>query len=299
MRRWLNGAFRRRENEPFAILRLGLGLACFLEFLTFAPRVLEDFSSLGYYPWSARGEFGPDPGPLYLLGLSDEPAWVLLCYIGLLVTAALFALGWRTRWTGPLLWLLQLSFIDRNVYVMTGAPILSTQLLLIVMWFDLGGPPGLKNSVRQPGPPAWAGWLLYLQMSICYFKSGFYKAMGKAWMDGDAVKLMLANPDWRRLNFDGWLAQSWVLRGVEAFTHLTAAWELLFPLLLLNPKTRKAALALGILIHTGQFFTVSTASFPLLLLATYPCLLGDGDYAALRSALGARLPSRFRSKRQE
>lgn len=291
MRDLLTRIFKPREREPFRILRVGIGLACLVDFLPFAPRVIEDFSNDGYYPQSTWGIFGPSPGPPYLLGLSDQPGWVLLCYGALLMIAGLFTVGWRTRWSGPLLWLLQLSFVNRNIYVMAASPILSIQLLLIVMWFDLG----MKSEGGQ-GPPAWAGWLLTLQMSVCYFKSGLYKAMGKAWMQGDAINLMLSNPTWRRLNLDSWLDNRSIVVIVDMLTRLTVAWEVFFPLLILNRRTRLLALGLGVIIHTGQFMTVSTASFPILLLATYPCLLGDDDYDFLKRTFSSKIPRRFRTR---
>ena len=285
MRRLLQSLWSSRLSEPFALLRAGLGLATFLEFLAYAPHVLEYFSDQGLFPQSDMAGLGPSPGPLYLLAFSDAPAWVISCYVALLLSSLLFAAGVRTRISGPLLWLLELSFVNRNVWAVSGVPILSIQLLLIVMWFDLGGAFGLEPRRGSEGPPRWAGILLYLQIAVLYLKSGFYKLMGKAWVEGDALKLMLANPDWRRFDYDPLLAHDWFLRICQALDLLTLAWELAFVFLLLHRKTRLLALLLGLLIHSSQFLTVSTGAFPLLVLATYPCLLGDADYLALKGRL--------------
>lgn len=293
MRRFLQSLWTSRLSEPFALLRAGLGLATFFEFLAYAPHLLEYFSDQGLFPQGDMANLGPSPGPLYLLAFSDSPGWVIACYVALLLSSLLLAAGIRTRIFGPLLWFLQMSFVDRNAWAVSGVPILSSQLLLVVMWFDLGGALGPESGHAKEGPPRWAGLLIDLQMAVLYFKSGFYKLMGKAWVEGNALKLMLANPDWRRFNYDSLLAHDWVLKICQVMDWATVAWELMFPLLLLRRETRMLALLLGLFIHFGQFLTVSTGAFPLLLLSVYPCLLGDREYLGLKGRL-ARL---FRSRK--
>lgn len=274
--------FSPRNAEPFAILRIGIGLAVFFEFICFAPYVLLFFSGEGFLPLTILSSLGPGPGPAYLLAVSDQPAWTTFCYIALLVTALAYAAGYHTRWTGPLLWLLQLSFINRNVYTMSAAPILNIQLLLIVLWVDTGRTWSWKKPSTQATIPSWVGHLITFQMAILYWKSGFYKAMGKAWVEGDALKFILASPNWRRWNYNWFLEQDWFLRLCEAATTITWTWELAFPLMLLNRWSRNLALAIGLILHGSQFFVVSTGSFPLLLLSIYPCLLYEKDFQRLK-----------------
>lgn len=285
MRRFFQSLWTSRLAEPFAFLRAGLGLATFLEFLAYAPHLLEYFSDQGLFPQGDMANLGPSPGPLYLMAFSDSPGWVISCYVTLLLSSLLFAVGIRTRLFGPLLWFLQMSFVNRNAWAVSGVPILSNQLLLIVVWFDLGGALGPESRHTKEGPPRWAGLLIDLQMAVLYFKSGFYKLMGKAWVGGDALKFMLANPDWRRFDYDPLLAHDWVLKICQVMDWVTVAWELTFPLLLLCRRTRVVALLLGLFIHSGQFLTVSTGAFPLLLLSVYPCLLGDQEYLGLKDRL--------------
>ena len=176
MKARLNWLFADVDLYALALIRILVGLSTLLCFLSFAPYVGFYFSDSGFLPIKVLRELGPLPG-LSLLLLSGSSKWVTACYLALLTTSALFTIGVRTRVTGPLLWLLTLSFVNRNVFVFSGVPLLIVQYLLILFFCDSGRVLAWKTPKRlddgpATGPYGWVFFLLRLQLRVVYFKSG-------------------------------------------------------------------------------------------------------------------------------
>lgn len=265
-----------QEHDLYVLagMRIVVGISAFFYFLSFAPQVLFYFSDEGFLSLEQLEQLGPLPGGVSLLYLSGDPIWVLTCYLGLLLTALAYALGWRVVVTGPLLWLLVLSFLNKNVYVFSGVALLLVQLLIVLMFADTGRVLSRWAGVRLEdgpvsGPCAWAFYLIRLQLCVVYFKSGFYKLMGDHWVGGTALSLVLSNPDWRRFDYSWFLGQEWFCLMLSVVTRVVVFWELLFPVLVLWRPTRYLALGLGLGIHFFHILSIEVGMFVPLMLGCY------------------------------
>ena len=278
-RAW-DSLWQEKDLYVLAVMRIVVGFSAFVYFLSFAPQVVFYFSGEGFLPLEQLGRLGPRPGPVSLLYLSENSLWVLVCYLALLITSLLYALGWRVVLTGPLLWLLVISFVNRNVYVFSGVALFIVQLLLVLMFADTGRVLSRGSAIRledgpASGPCAWVFYLIRLQLCIAYFKSGFYKLMGDHWLDGGALSLVLSNPDWRRFDYSWFLGQEWFCLMLSLVTRVVVFWELLFPVLILWRPTRYMALSLGLVIHFFHFLSIEVGMFVPLMLVCYLAFLPE------------------------
>ena len=286
-----------KDLYVLAVMRIVVGLSAFFCFLSFAPHVLFYFAEGGFLPLQQLDRLGPRPGSISLLYLSEAEGWVIALYIALLLTSWLYALGWKAQLTGPLLWLLVISFVNKNVYVFSGVALFIVQLLLILMFADTARVLTKWSTLRlEDGPArgqtAWVFYLVRLQLCVAYFKSGFYKLMGDSWLDGTALSLVLSNPDWRRFDYSWFLGQEWFCVMLAMVTRVVVFWEVLFPLLVLWRPTRFLALALGLVVHFFHMVSIEVGMFVPLMLVCYLAFLPDDTVRKgllyLRSAFSRR-----------
>src|SRR5262249_41713597 len=115
--------------------------------------------------------------------------------------ALAFALGYRTRVAGPLLWAFVMSLQIRNLHICDGGDAVLCALLFWSMFTDMGAAFSLDVRLGRRPAQAWvpaAGLrFLQLQVALIYLVTFFAKS-GPTWHDGTAVYRALVNSDWQR-----------------------------------------------------------------------------------------------------
>ena len=264
--------FSEEDPRPYAVLRIVVGCMAFLSIVSFTPHLDFFFSDQGFYPLETMGQFQRRHYPISLFYLSGKPVWVYTVFFFSLAVSVAFAVGWKTRFMGPLLWICLASYVHRNIFVMDGSFVLLLQIMIVFMWVDSSAVWSLDARHRKGEPPridSWVGFCLRFQLCVIYFASGFYKMMGADWVKGDAIPYVLANPLWRRYDFDALLQIDFVLVPLHFITMIVIYWELFFPLLVLHRYTRWAALLFGLFLHGSQWLTINTAFFSPILVTLY------------------------------
>lgn len=273
MKDWLEKLlFRPDDPRPYALIRIVLGVVCFLNFLFYLPYAELFYSDSGFYPRESLPLFQNDVYPVSLLYLSGSTVWVWLVSIASLMVSLLFAVGIKVRFTGPLLWLCLASFVHRNVFVADGSFTLLLQIMIIMMLCDSGAIWSWDSKHSEEAQPiiySWVGFALRFQLGLIYIMSGIYKLMGAEWVSGEAMLHVLAQPAWRRFDMSWLLSFEWVVGALMLIGVIVPWWELLFPLMALNQWTRWFALGFGVFLHGSQFFTINTALFVPILLSLY------------------------------
>lgn len=300
MSRLYNILFRPVDLYCLALLRIILGAGTFLYFIAFAPYVLLFYGESGFLSLETSPLAGFHLLNFSILFLSDSAPWVIFCYTLLLATSLLYTLGIGVRLSGPLLWLLILSFVNRNSLITTGVPLLVIQLLVILMFAHTGQVLTAKRREKigsEPvlGPDAWALYLVRLELCIVYFQSGMYKLLGEAWLEGTALSIVLANPEWRRFDFSWFLDQGWFYQMLLYTSTLVALWEFFFPLLVVFRKTRYITLGFGVLLHSAHLATIETGTFVPILFGCYLAFLPNDSVRKgmywLQGRIGTNNPS--------
>ena len=269
--RWLTDPV---SAERAAALRIAVGLVLLFDILVL---YLPNLTSL-YGP----GGFGD---PAVLAPVFESPSWrwsllqVLPATWGPPALLAVWAasavallVGYRPRLAAAIAWVLAVSFVQGNSYLHNGGDQLKLVLLFMLAFLPSDGRwavrqhPLARNAAGPVLVQAWPLRLLLVQLALMYFMNGYYKAMGPQWRDGSVMFFVANNPTWAHVSPNYlplpdavWRASAWV----------TMWWELLFPLLVTLPLTRKATLWVGVVFHLGTLVHLEVGLFPLWALCYY------------------------------
>lgn len=285
MKRLEEDLFGEPPETVYALLRIVLGIAAFLMLVNSWSEMLELYSNQGYFTLEARQTVGRDGG-FSLLAWNDSPGAVKVLYAMAMLLALAFALGMLTPISGWGLFLAWISISNRNTASAAGDELLVGMILFPLLFAPTARVLSLDRKLRGPGKK-WGNRiplrLLQFQLCVAYFFSGFYKAMGDEWLDGSATLVALMYPAVRRFPLEFWL-HPWPVFFLKLFTWAVILWELLFPVLVLHPFTRRLALGFGVALHGGQFLMIDTGAFAPLMVSLYLCFL-DSDAIAGRLGL--------------
>ncbi len=232
--------------------------------------------------------------------------------VALLLVAVLVAVGWRARWTVPLLVLGWTGLTAINPLLADQGDNISRILLVYLCFADTsarwsldarrrgsgaGLPASALSASARPRPtrtrPARtqvrnlvhnaAVLAVGAQICLAYVLSGLFKLQGTEWREGTAVYYPLMLPQFRPwppladlVAGSGWL--------VAAVTWGTLALQLTFPLLLLQRHLRVAGVAVALAMHAGIAVIMGLPFFSLFMMA--------GDCVFLRDVTVERWTAR-------
>lgn len=203
-----------------------------------------------------------------------SPASLWTCHVAALVILAAFTVGWWTRATSVLAFLITVSYAHRALGTLFGLDQINGMLALYLMI----GPSGDAFSVdawsrsrrlRGPSPVVRrvganiAIRLIQLHMCVIYLFAGLGKLLGETWWTGTALWGALANYEYQTLDMT-WLAAHplWV----NGMTQLTLAWEISYTALVWPRTIRPVVLALAIPVHLGIAVCMGMITFGLAML---------------------------------
>ena len=230
--------------------------------------------------------------------------------LALLAVAVLVTLGWRARWTVPLLLVGWTGLSGINPLIADQGDNISRILLIYLCLADTsarwsldarhrgraagvtapaGAPSGPRTGVQVRNLLHNAAVLAVgAQICLTYVLSGLFKLEGAEWRDGSAAYYPLLLPQFRPwppladlLAGSGWL--------VTAVTWGTLALQLTFPLLLLQRHLRMVGVAGALTMHAGIAVVMGLPFFSLFMMA--------GDCVFLRDATVSSWAARRRTRR--
>jgi hypothetical protein len=286
VRPWLPGALGRWawltapvRAERLAALRIGVGLVLLLDILATHLPYLRDYYGPGsladpdvfasrfaapFWHWSVLRWLPDTWGPPAALAV-----WA--------VAALALTVGFYPRSAAAVAWALSLSFYNSNYYLHNSGDRLRHTLLFFLMLCPCGAVWSMKAALASQRSPRgetgpvyvypWPVRLLFVQLVLTYFFNGVYKLLGPEWRDGTVLHYVLSDAGWARWSFP---LPLWLTRGAAWFV---MGWELSFPLLVLRPATRVAALSVGAAFHVISGLNLELGLFPLYALCFYIPLL--------------------------
>jgi hypothetical protein len=166
-----------------------------------------------------------------------------------------------------------------NDLPMSAAHQVLRSLLFCLIWADCGrvwsidawrSRRGGRPLDAPIGVPIWPLRLVQIQVAAVYLVTGLWKLNNVMWRDGSAVHYVLQNPQFRR--FALLSSPTWDVWTTLA-TYVTLAWELGFALLVFHPRTRRWALASGVVMHLGMWALLELGPFSLMMVASYAAFL--------------------------
>ena len=259
--------------ERVAALRIVTALVLLLDlFLGYLPHFHTLFSpdALGgrdlfagkfrgdHFYWSVLRWLPDEWGPQAVFAV-----WVASA-VGLLV-------GWRPLVCGLVAWACAVSVWNIAPGPHNGGDRLRHTLLLMVAASCSGAVWGVC-SVRRGGDtrpvlvPGWPVKVLFVQLAVLYFFSGYYKLLSPLWRNGYVMYWSSHDLYWSLYPAQAARLPDWLHR---LSAQVTLAWELGFPLLAALRRTRAATLVLGVGFHLGTLFTLEVGFFALYSVACY------------------------------
>lgn len=269
--------------ELLALLRIGLAIALLLDiFGTILPDADRLFGGGSYGEPSLFAWMFENPRMHWSLleGVSDHAAIRLALWVWATATLCLLV-GWNTRVSAVLVWVLSVSFTNLNLYAINAGDHIRGMLLLYLMLVPCGAVWSVDarqrrrlvgSAPREVRVHPWALRLMLLQLALMYCASGICKMTGEDWTSGSSLYYVMRDTSLTRISADQF-ALPYIVTRLMTWTVL--AWEVAFPLLIAVRRTRGIALWMGAAFHLGIFVTLEIGCFPLYLLALYVPLLAE------------------------
>ncbi len=216
----------------------------------------------------------------------------------------LFTLGLCTRVTSILSLLVVISFAHRVPQATFGLDQINAMLTLYLaigpsgqaLSLDrliAGRRKGRGQALSWPAPSAGANLALRLinvHMCVIYFFAGISKLQGESWWTGEAMWRAFSNLEYQSIDMT-WLAwHPWLLNLV---THVSVLWEVLFCVLIWQPRLRPLMLAGAVVLHVGIGACLGMWTFGLIMLVGCASFLPD---QAVRDLVEALSPGRSRPR---
>ena len=222
-----------------------------------------------------------------------------------------FALGWKTRWSTTVLFVLESSLLNRSLPAMNGEDVAFRMLLFWGLFAPLGQSLSLDSYLRKRRgqwhrrelPVIWAMRAMQVNFALIYAISLPYKLVDDlSWWNGDALYYVIANDMWRRwpwpevfYGFGGALS--------KVLTYGTLLAETGFVLLVWFSRPRLYILAAVAALHVGiaillqgaTFFTLTMVS-GLWLFVPAETARGWGNWLALHYRKGVSKIRRYYTK---
>lgn len=305
LRKHVNGclkAWHRFWFEPADPLMLGIirllgGWMLFYNLAVWTMDLEAFFGDNGLQPLSAvKALYVNRPIFSFWLWTGDDYLWPM--HIACLLISGMFCLGFATRVTSILSFLITISYSQRVpianfgfdqilgmlcLYLSIGpsGAAVSVDSLIRQWWL---GRKGLVDTPRKFASARVAMRLIQLHLCAIYFWAGFAKLKGPSWWTGEAMWRVIANEEYQTMDLT-WMA--WVPWLPFLIAHVTIAWEVFFIVLVWNPKFRPLMLFMGVLMHVGIGAFLGMWTFGLIMAFAY-LAFSDPDLWRYRANLLVR-----------
>jgi Vitamin K-dependent gamma-carboxylase len=287
--KWDKFWLRLIDPRQYAALRIAFGGLSFIYFLGLLPYVETQFSSAGWL-----GEFrqiaNQNGGSWSLFFIPMGKNANLLAYaivvLGML-SAFLMTIGWQSCVMSCITWLVWVSLWNWNPLLLDGDDAVLKVMCFYLMLSPCGNAWSIDANFHKKTQQVviWPLRLMQLQIALLYFVSGWVKFHSQEWLDGTVLQYVLIHPHYSR--WDGWpiLGNPLISTLLSGLAWFIRWWELLFPVLLLNPYTRKLTLFIGILFHVGLLLTMNLRWFAVIMPALYLALLPNSCFQQFEKRL--------------
>jgi hypothetical protein len=286
--------------ERLAALRIGVAGVLLLDLLTtYLPHARDFFGggslgAPGVFPWVGTA---PNWNWSLLRGVEDQRVILAAIVVWCVATFALLV-GYRTRLSAVLTWVLSSSFAGLNPNLDNAGDIVRGIVLFYLMLCPCGAVWSLDHRLRtrrEVTPPRvfvypWVLRLLFIQMTLIYFCNGLYKVMGHEWRSGESLYYVLGDLTLARWSYAQVAIPFWVTR---LLSWAVMDWEVSFPLLMGLPwlgrrycprfervlrRVRVIALWFGVAFHVGIGAMLELGWFAPYMLCLYLPLVPWEDY---------------------
>ena len=286
---WNQFWFKSIDARQYAALRIAFGGLSVVYLLGLLPYVETQFSGLGWL--RDIQQIAVQNGGSWSLffiqaGAQATTLAYAIVWMGI-IAAFMLMIGWQSRLAATITWLVWVSLWNRNPLLLDGDDAILKLMCFYLMLSSCGNCWSVDAclQIKPQQVSVWPLRLIQFQIALIYFVSGWVKFHSPEWLDGTIMQYVLIHPQYSR--WDGWsFIDNPLLSGVLlALAGFIRWWELLFPFLLINARSRKISLLIGILFHAGLLLTMNLRWFPIIMLSLYPALLSNSSFIRLEEKL--------------
>ena len=267
LRDWDRFWFAPQAPHTLGMIRLLAGGMLFYTHCVWALNSAAFFGSNSWLPAeSSRQWAGSFWTPLWSL---QSPWGLGVFHLVALTIIAMATVGWKTRITTKLSWLVALAYVHR----LHGALFGLDQVNVMLAMYLAVGPSGDAYSVDQwlrrrrgagEAAPTWGAnfaiRLMQVHLCVIYLFGGIGKMQGGSWWDGVAVWYAAASFEYQSMDMT-WLVRHPVL--VSALSHITTFWETFYCATVWPRATRWLTLGLAFAVHGGIALSLGMITFGL------------------------------------
>lgn len=270
---WNRFWFERRAVDTLAVMRILVGSMLFYTHLVWTIELPTFFSSSGVFLSEYRGLFQWEPSYRWShFEWFSSPAWLWCSHFAGLAVLLMFMLGWLTRITAVLSFLLVVSYANRATGAQFGLDQINAFLCLylavsdcgraysIDAWWSSRQGRGLVDSTVMNNI---ATRLIQLHLCIVYLFAGLGKLQGAYWWNGEAIWGALDSYEYQSIDMT-WIAEHMWL--VNLLTLTAVAWEVTYPFLIWPRLTRPIFLVMAVAVHLGIGFCMGMLTFGLIMI---------------------------------
>ena len=281
---WDRFLFRPDTARVLGLYRIVFGLIVIYSFALLAKDVTMFFSDDGLLTHAA-GAQALQPNDVTVFRWIRAPWAVHAALVALFVAAACFTVGFQTRWSTVVLYILVASFHRRDIYVLQGGDTVIRTMLFLFMFAPAGAAfsvDRLRRRLATPGDepgelrvPPWAQRMMQIQVALIYVVAAYGKMLGDRYRDGSAMYYMLGRLD---IHVPG-LEQLMNYPAVyTAMSVLAIAMEIPLPFLLWFRATRPYAALLGVALHLWIVVFMVIPVFGIVMMTTYLAFYGEAEF---------------------
>jgi len=210
----------------------------------------------------------------YLWLFDGNPAMLWMVHIAALIILLMFTLGFYTRVTSVLVFIIAVSYAHRAPGALFGLDQINVMLAMYLMLGGAGEAFSLDRLIEKwrypkrklPTTSTAANVsirLIQLHMCVIYLFAGTGKLLGDTWWEGTAMWGAVANSEYQSMDMT-WLASYPLL--IALLTQVSLAWELTYSALVWPRLTRPLVLFMAIPLHLGIALCMGMVTFGLAML---------------------------------
>ena len=270
---WNQFWFQGRAANTLAVIRILVAGMLFYTHLVWTLELPAFFGDSGMLPRAYRElyHFGTSYSWSHFDWLSSTTWMWVSHYAGLLVIL-LFLIGWQTRITGCVSFLLVVSYANRSIGSQFGLDQINAFLCFYLAISDCGRVYSLDAWLRGRQGRGGGSFtvmnniatrLIQIHVCVVYLFAGLGKLQGTYWWNGEAIWGALASYEYQTVDMT-WIADHMWL--VNIATLVALAWEVTYPFLIWPRLTRPIVLTLAVCLHLGIGAFMGMLTFGLIML---------------------------------
>jgi len=277
-------------------LRIGFALLVLIHVAVLWPNAEMWFTDQGVMTQKTAMVFSSKYQWSILFYLPSTTPVIQGCLVVMAVHGLLMLLGVSSRMQVACLFVWLVSFQNRNMLIHDGEDTLMRLFAFFMIWLPLDRSWSLQKYWRRENSAsdlvqesAWALRLIQFQLIAVYASTALCKLQGSTWHDGTAMWHVARMTD----NF-GRLIPAALFD--DYWTSAAATWsalllELVLPIILLIPKTRRWGVIAGILLHLGIEVSMNLFLFQWLMILGLISFVRLSDWQRKKKSPGDNLHS--------